>query len=193
MAEAGSSSLHSSRASMMMRVWNVGSFEWTNNEFLHLRTERLLSDIRAPSRPGATPFGKGDTDRRAGRRVLGRSSGDCSGPREVSRAEEAGPEFPSAKVVSANVWAMVDFPVPARPFSQKTRWSRSPVNQLQSPRGHPSSFPSGTPACSHNGNQRLRCDTSGQEGRGPLIPIHRSVREDERQEVRLTMSRQLLL
>jgi len=31
------------------------------------------------------------------------------------------PRFPSPKVISASVWTMVDFPVPARPLSQSTR------------------------------------------------------------------------
>jgi len=62
--------------------------------------------------------------------------------------------FPSANVVSANVWAIVDFPVPARPFSQKTRWSCSPVNQhsiscrtsFRVPLRHPFLFPLRYPA-----------------------------------------------
>ena len=64
------------------------------------------------------------------------------------------PSFPSAEVVSANVWAMVDFPVPARPFSQKTRWPWSLVNQspifLRTPSlvpsRHPCLFPQRCPA-----------------------------------------------
>ena len=31
------------------------------------------------------------------------------------------PSIPSAKLISANVWAIADFPVPANPFSQKIR------------------------------------------------------------------------
>ena len=64
------------------------------------------------------------------------------------------PSFPSAKVVSANVWAMVDFPVPARPLSQKTRWPRSLVSQspislrtsFLVPFRHPGLFPHRCPA-----------------------------------------------
>ena len=66
------------------------------------------------------------------------------------------PSFPSAKLISANVWAMVDFPVPARPFSQNTRWSCSSFNQCSSykrtsplvPLRHPCLFPERYPASS---------------------------------------------
>ena len=64
------------------------------------------------------------------------------------------PSFPFTNVVSANVWAIVDFPVPARPFSQKTRWVRSLVNQSSIsfrtpslvPLRHPRLFPLRYPA-----------------------------------------------
>ena len=64
------------------------------------------------------------------------------------------PSFPSANVVSANVWAMVDFPVPARPFNQRTRWPCSLVSQsvisLRTPSlvpfRHPCLFPLRYPA-----------------------------------------------
>ena len=45
MADVGSSSLHSSSASIIMS-WDTGSVEWTNNKLLHLRAEGLLSNIR---------------------------------------------------------------------------------------------------------------------------------------------------
>ena len=38
------------------------------------------------------------------------------------------PSFPSTKPISVNVWAIVDFPVPANPFSQKTGWTFSSIN-----------------------------------------------------------------
>ena len=64
------------------------------------------------------------------------------------------PSLPSAKDISANVWEMVDFPVPARPFNQNTRWSRSSTAQhsicqrtsFLVPFRHPCLFPEWCPA-----------------------------------------------
>ena len=64
------------------------------------------------------------------------------------------PSFPSAKLVSAKVCAIVVFPVPANPFSQKTRRSFSSISHcsicrrtsLLVPFRHPSLFPERYPA-----------------------------------------------
>src|ERR1700679_21292 len=64
------------------------------------------------------------------------------------------PSFPSAKQGSANVWAIVDFPVPANPFSQKTRLSPSSISHRSMsnrtsflvPLRHPGLFPLRYPA-----------------------------------------------
>ena len=64
------------------------------------------------------------------------------------------PSFPFSAVVSANDCAMVDFPVPARPLSQKTRWPRLLASQwsmslrtsLLVPFRHPCLFPQRYPA-----------------------------------------------
>jgi len=125
----------------------------------------------------------------AGRRALGRLPGDCSGLQSL---------------VSRRSWPRVFHPQSSsrRMFGRwlifRSRPDRSarkhvgPVRLLtnvRSPRGHPSLFPSGTPACSHSGTQRLGCGKSYREERGLLIPVHQLVREDGRRGVRLTMSR----
>jgi len=64
------------------------------------------------------------------------------------------PSLPSANAVSANVWAIVDFPVPAKPFSQKICWPDWPVNHSSIsqrtsflvPLRHPCLFPQRYPA-----------------------------------------------
>ena len=129
-ADAGSSSLHSSSASMMIKVgmrvilngpmMSVSS--WEQRESLPIsglaantgRSSLLNCGYRYASWKA-----------RVGKmfRMLLLSS-------ESREQKKLAPSFPSEKLVSARVWAMVDLPVPARPFSQKTRWSPSSVSQL---------------------------------------------------------------
>ena len=67
---------------------------------------------------------------------------------------ELAPIFPSAKLTSAKVWIVAEFPVPASPFSQNTRWSLSSFTQCSScrrtsarvPLRHPCLFPEEYPA-----------------------------------------------
>jgi len=116
MTDGGSSSLHSSRASMMTRV------EMPVAELLHLRTEGSLSGIETP---GKTPFGDAGTDRRAERQVLGRIAAVL----QVPWAEEASPELsvhedhPDGRLGGGSFFGS------SRPFSQKMRWPCSLVSQ----------------------------------------------------------------
>jgi len=118
--------------------------------------------------------------------LIGKSEGKCWEDHlrfaKSREQKKLAPSFPSANVVSANVWAMVDFPVPAGHSARKHTGPVRPLTNVRSPRGHPSSFPSGVPACSQNGDQHPECEACHSEACGPHVPIHRSVCENERQE-----------
>ena len=75
-------------------------------------------------------------------------------PSKSREQKKLAPSFPSAKVISANVCAMVDFPVPVRLLSQNTRWPCSSSSQSSScrrtsllvPLRQPCMFPERCPA-----------------------------------------------
>jgi len=62
-------------------------------------------------------------------------------PRNLAEQKEARPELPSAKLVSANVWAMVDFPVPRQAVQPEHWWSCSSFSHAQVAGGHPPLVP----------------------------------------------------
>jgi hypothetical protein len=145
------------------------------------------------SRPAATPVGNPGTDRRAGRRVWGRLSGRLFRSSKSREQKKLAPSFPSANVISANVWAMVDFPCPGeavQPENALVVFACQPTfnlpqdilpRSLQAPLPVPAEVtgPCGTTDSVENGEVR-RFLSIGQPAR------------TRRKGVRLTMSRQLL-
>ena len=129
MADAGSSSLHSSRASMMMRVvvWVALSGPTRSSSSCEQRDSCPVfghSFKTSSNSCRKCKYRQASWKARVGKifsRLL-RSS-------KSREQKKLAPSFPFLKVVSANDWAMVDFPVPARPLSQKTRWLPSFSNQ----------------------------------------------------------------
>ena len=110
---------------------------------------RYMSDLEQSS-----SFGRVDADRRVGRRELGRLLWSS----KSHKRKKLVPSCSSAKLVSAKVWAIVDFPVSesARPFPVH------PSTIVRPPGGLPSlsRFPSDSPPCSRSGTRCPRCDTS---------------------------------
>ena len=134
------------------------------------------------SRPGVTPFGKVDTDRRAGRRVLGRLLQSS----EYHEQKKLALSCPSAKLALANLRVIIDFP--ARSFSQKTRCSCLHVNYRSISWRTPTLVPPRYP-CSRRSTRHPWCDTSRTLRReAVLVPVHRSAHMVKRLGARLTMS-----
>jgi len=143
---------------------------------------------------GTTPFGRADT--------IGELEGECwkdclktALVLETSRErKKLAPNCPSAKLVSANARAIVNFPVPARPFSQKMHCSRSPVNHRSTsrrtsfpvPLRHPLPVPAAAPGV---------CDVIRPVEKGEVcrLPPIGQFTQSEGWGMRLTMSWQLLL
>ena len=128
---------------------DVGGVERANDGFLYLRTKGFSFDVR--------------TRRRNWKQLLSQariavneleSEGRGNSPElllssESREQKKLAPSFPSAELISTNVWAMVDFPVLVRPLSQDICLSFSSFNQHSSwerisllvPSMHPCLFP----------------------------------------------------
>ena len=129
-----------------------------------------------------------DTGRQAGRRVLGRSPGDCFGSQSLesrrSWPRAFRPQRPFQRTFGQ--W-LISQSRPGHSARKLTVSVHSSTN-VRSPGERPSSFPLGTPSCSHYEIQRLWYGGSCREGQGPLVPIHRLAGEGKGEEVKLTMS-----
>ena len=118
-AEVGSSSVHSSKASMMISVEILDSLRgWTINLCIWLYRDSWeilgLDRARGTRRDRNLGYLRASWTARVGKinwRLL-RSS------KSREQKNEA-PSCPSTNVLSAIVWAIVVFPVPASPFNQK--------------------------------------------------------------------------
>ena len=134
-----------------------------------------------PSQPEAASSGKVDTGRRAGKRALGRSPGDCSGLRSLVSRRSWPQAFHRQRPFRRTFGQWLIFPFQP---GHSARRCAAPVHlstNVRSLGGHPSSFPLGTLVCSHCGTRHPRYDGSCREGRGPPAPTHRLAGKDKRQ------------
>ena len=154
MADAGSWSLHSSRASMMTRavVWvNVSG----PTRSFSICEQRDSCPTSGYSFKTSSNFSRKSGYRQASwKAMVGKIFCRLLRSSKSREQKKLAPSFPLSEVASANDWAMVDFPVPARPLSQKTRWLPSFANQCSIslrtsflvPFRHPCRFPQRWPA-----------------------------------------------
>ena len=122
MADAGSSSLHSSRASMMMRVMIWVALRGPTRSFSICEQRDSCPTFGRPFKTSSSSFRKCRYRQASWKAMVGKIFSRLLRSSKSREQKKLAPSFPSSKAVSANDWAMVDFPVPARPLSQKTRW-----------------------------------------------------------------------
>ena len=128
MADAGSSSLHSSMASMIIRVGMFAALSGPTMSFSICEQSDSLPTSGHVFKTWSNCFWKGSSWWASWKASVGKIAWRLLRPSKSREQKKLAPSFPSAKDLSANVWAIVDFPVPARPFSQKTCWPDLPVN-----------------------------------------------------------------
>ena len=154
MADAGSSSLHSSRASMMMRVVVWVALRGPTRSFSICEHRDSWPTFGRSFRTSSNCCRKYRYRQASWKAMVGKIFSRLQRSSKSREQKKLAPSFPFSKVVSANDWAMVDFPVPARPLSQKTRWLPSFSNQRSIslrtsflvPFRHPCLFPQRCPA-----------------------------------------------
>ena len=154
MADAGSSSLHSSRASTIMRVGMLAAVSGPTMSFSICEQSDSCPTSGRVFRTWSNSLRKKGSWWASWKASVGKIAWRLLLFSKSREQKKLAPSVPFAKAVSANVCAMVDFPVPARPFSQKTCWPDWPVDhcsisQITSflvPLRHPCRFPLQYPA-----------------------------------------------
>ena len=149
MADEGSSSLHSSRASMIMRVGMLAALSGPTMSFSICEQSDSCPTLGCVFKTQSNSFRKSGSWWASWKASVGKIAWRLLRSSKSREQKKLAPSFPSANAASANVWAMVDFPVPAGPFSQKTCWSDSVINQCSIsqrtsflvPLRHPCLFP----------------------------------------------------
>ena len=125
---------------------NMGSFQWANKVLPHLGIKSFLGLALKTWTNCSQKRGYWYASWNAS---VGNITWRLLLPSKSYEQKKLAPRLPSAKLISANFWAMVDFPVPTRPLSQKIGWSHSPFSQFSSfrrmsplvPLRHPCLFP----------------------------------------------------
>ena len=154
MADAGSLSLHSSRASMMMRVVRPVVLSGPTMSFSICEQRDSWPTSGRSFKISSNFCRKCGYRQESWKARVGKIIWRLLRFSKSREQKKLAPSFPFSNVVSANDWAMVDFPVPARPLSQKTRWLPSFPNQCSIssrtsslvPFRHPCLFPQRWPA-----------------------------------------------
>ena len=154
MADAGSLSLHSSRASMMMRVVVWVALSGLTRSFSICEQSDSCPTSGHSFKTSSKCCRKCGYRQASWKERVGKIIWRLLRSSKSREQKKLAPSFPFSEVDSANDWAMVDFPVPARPLSQKTRWLPSfadqrPISLRTSslvPFRHPCLFPLRYPA-----------------------------------------------
>ena len=154
MADPGSSSLHSSRASTITRVGMLAALSGPTMSFSICEQSDSCPTSGRVFKTWSKCFRKRGSRWASWKASVGKIAWRLLRPSKSREQKKLVPSLPSAKAVSADIWAMVDFPVPARPFSQKTCWPDWPVNHCSIPLRtsflvplrHPCLFPQQYPA-----------------------------------------------
>ena len=128
MAEAGSSSLHSSRASTIMSVEMLAALSGPTTSISSCEQRDPCPISGHAFKTWSNSLRKCGYRHASWKATVGKIARRLLRSTKSHEQKKLAPSFPSAKALSATVWAMADFPVPASPFSQKTCCFCSPVD-----------------------------------------------------------------
>jgi len=155
------------------RGWHC--LKWTNDEFFHLGTKCL------PSNPRVCPQ---DLDQLLSKQgvPICKLKGECWEDRlkvtpvlKISREKETCTKFPLREGNLGKCLGDCQLSGPHKAVEPKHALALliGPPTNLRAVRGHPFSFPSGSPACFQSDVRPQRCGVCHSEGSVPCLPVHK--------------------